>query len=256
MAVIVYCRVSTTNQQQPGHVSLDAQEQQCVEYTVANGLRRPSVVVKEVGSAYNGRQERLDQAIDMLRRGDTLLVSRFDRFGRNIAIATARLMKIQDKGAMLRSVHEEPREFGNAIQAAELEAKVIGINVQRSIAYLRGRGSHIGPAPFGFDVQRVTLPDGVVIRKLVPNGYEQSIKELIRLMCSEDSRAHDILAQVQIILPDADLTHTWVEDADGTHGAFTDGNIATFMNDLGILRRGKRWSAVSVAKADEIIVVD
>ena len=87
--LIGYARTSTTDQQ----AGFDAQ---LVELN-AYGCER---VFKEQVSAVATREE-LDRAIDMLRKGDKLVVTKLDRLARNVMHMGELLQQVETKGAGL-----------------------------------------------------------------------------------------------------------------------------------------------------------
>ncbi len=88
--LIGYARTSTTEQQ----AGLAAQERDLT----GQGVDR---VFKEQTSA-TGPRKALDDALDYLREGDTLIVTRLDRLARSVADLLAITQRIEAKGASLR----------------------------------------------------------------------------------------------------------------------------------------------------------
>lgn len=88
--LIGYARTSTTEQL----AGLAAQERDLT----GQGVDR---VFKEQTSA-TGPRKALDDAIDYLREGDTLIVTRLDRLARSVADLLAITQRIEAKGASLR----------------------------------------------------------------------------------------------------------------------------------------------------------
>jgi site-specific DNA recombinase len=85
----IYLRVSTDEQAQDGHVSLDVQRLRCQEYAQRHGM----VIVAEyvdVESAYEGRRLQFQQMLQDAEAGRFrhIIVFRADRFSRDVADAS------------------------------------------------------------------------------------------------------------------------------------------------------------------------
>lgn len=158
-SVYLYERVSTKNQNEPefGRVGLDTQNNILLKFALDKGLIIKDTI-REVGSAYKGKQELLPRLIRKLRKDDCIMVYSVSRFCRNITNGRSMLSQISDKGAYVYSVTEDvysnDDRFLLLLKAAEDESTNIGIKVRDSIARIRQQGGHIGPAPFGRMITR------------------------------------------------------------------------------------------------------
>ena len=93
--LVGYARVSTQDQ------NLDLQ----IEALKKAGVKPDNLHVEKL-SATSKNRPALDNAIRDLRRGDTLLVWRLDRFARSMRDLYARLDRVYAKGARFRSITE------------------------------------------------------------------------------------------------------------------------------------------------------
>src|SRR5208282_5599564 len=107
-AAIIYCRVSSPGQDSgPGHVSLDNQEQSCVEFCKNNKLEILEIV-REISSAKDiSKQKALNRIARQILPGTVLIFYNINRFSRNIMQALTLINKIQAKGAEVYSVIEK-----------------------------------------------------------------------------------------------------------------------------------------------------
>lgn len=92
--VYAYCRVSTAGQRAYGN-SLDDQRGQLL-------ARYPNaVVVAETYSGYKDERPLFDELIGKLRKGDTLVVTKLDRFSRNLEKGVRTLKELSKRGVRL-----------------------------------------------------------------------------------------------------------------------------------------------------------
>jgi DNA invertase Pin-like site-specific DNA recombinase len=181
--VIGYRRVSTDAQSESG-AGLDAQLT-TIE-SVAARLNLPLLAVHDdaglSGSLPLEQRPALLAAIDALRAGDVLAVSRRDRLGRD-ALHTAMIQRlVERKGARIVSPDapdtNDPasRLLTQLLDAfAEFERQIIRQRTRSAMAAARSKGRRVGHVPFG----RRVSSDG---RHLEPNPDEQAVlREIHRL---------------------------------------------------------------------------
>jgi len=240
---VIYCRVSTEIQAK--ELSLDLQKKVCKDFATAKDL----VVSKtyyEVGSAYHGNQPQLKLLMNKLKAGMTIVVYAMDRFTRNLDLGKYLLDKIAKKKCQLISVTGESNQL-EAIRIAQCEAEALGRRIRDRVTYLRNLGSHIGPAPYGYNIRNVKQKrTKVTLRKLLTNDVEMEVVQLILLMRNEDALANDIISQVQIIKgPEFNVEDMVIGEGGVCH--FT--TISQFLNDLEIKYRGDtQWTPAKVSK--------
>lgn len=238
----IYCRVSTETQAQ--ELSLDLQKKVCKDFATANKLV-VSKVYTEVGSAYHGNQPQLKTLMSKLKPGMTILVYAMDRFTRNADLGSYLLDRIAAKKCRLVSITGEADQLG-AIKNAQAEAEALGRRVRDRVEFMRRAGSHIGPAPFGYEIKEVpNKKKNITIRRLIDNDDELLIVELISMMRNEDTTADEIFNQVRLIKGD---NYNLDELDIGEQGVCQYTTIAQFLNDLGIYCRGRLWTGAKVSK--------
>lgn len=186
---IIYCRVSTYNQDniQSGRVSLLTQEANCRTY--ANSINLPIYsVLREIQSGRNIlKQQGLIGLVNSLQKNNLLLVWDVSRFTRDVQGGTAIINKIKNKGAAIYFVNDDillnsecdskiQKNFDTLLNYSRMESDIISrrIKSQRQVRSLMGSYSG-GAAPYGY---HITISNG--IRKLTNNKEEQDIIKFIK----------------------------------------------------------------------------
>lgn len=177
MATIAYLRVSTEQQAQSG-AGLDAQLDACAR--IAGDLA--SVYRDEGVSGKTGLDKRpaLLVAIAELGKGDTLIVAKRDRLGRDPLVVAMIEAAVKRKGAKIVSAAGEGTDsdmptdilMRRMVDAfAEYERLVIGARTKAALQAKKQRGERTGSIPYGF-----RCDDGV---NLVKDDLEQEALTLI-----------------------------------------------------------------------------
>ncbi len=141
--ILGYARTSTTEQ----IAGLEAQERDLQ----AAGVER---IFREQTSSVGARAQ-LDAALDYLRDGDALVVTKIDRLARSVADLCAIVARIERKGASLRilamnldTASPTGRLVLNVIgSVAQFEREVMLERQRESIAKAKGEGKYKGRAP-------------------------------------------------------------------------------------------------------------
>jgi len=178
MATIAYLRVSTAAQSESG-AGLDAQHDACLR--VAGELA--GVFRDEGVSGKTGLDKRpaLLEAIAELSKGDTLIVAKRDRLGRDPLVVAMIEAAIKRKGARIVSAAGEGTDSDSPTDIlmrrmvdafAEYERLVIGARTRAALQAKKARGERTGSIPYGF-----RCDDGV---NLVPDDVEQEAIAMIR----------------------------------------------------------------------------
>jgi len=212
------CRVSTKEQSGDTHVSLEAQEQElskaAVNGVLAYGTRLKTIKISK--SAYTGIPSELQNIGECAQRGDNIYIYRVDRLSRNIVKYLDFLEEIANKGVNIYafseniSYNKNKTQFIQGILDAQKESEAIGARVRLAIKRKRERGDEqIGGLPYGKCYKRSENGTMKVIDKL----SEQSIIKRIKRMAK---------------------TKTSLK------------NIATKLNEDGIRKKNKPWTASSV----------
>ena len=211
------CRVSTKEQAGDTNVSLEAQEQELTSF--ANKQTNPNTRLKTIKiskSAYTGIPSELQNIGECSQRGDNIYIYRVDRLSRNIVKYLDFLEEIANKGVIIYafseniSYNKNKTQFIQGILDAQKESEAIGARVRLAIKRKRERGDEqIGGLPYGKCYKRTENGTMKVIDKL----SEQSIIKRIKRMAK---------------------TKTSLK------------NIATKLNEDGIRKKNKPWTASSV----------
>ncbi len=212
MATIAYLRVSTGQQVQSG-AGLDAQHDACLR--VAGEL--VSVYRDEGVSGKTGLDKRpaLLEAIAELGKGDTLIVAKRDRLGRDPLVVAMIESAVQRKGARIVSAAGEGTDSDSPTDIlmrrmvdafAEYERLIIGARTKAALQAKKARGERTGSIPYGY-----RCDDGV---NLIKDELEQAAIEVIKEM---NDRGLSLR------------------------------NIAMRLERLGYLPRGKSWHPQSIS---------
>ena len=155
MATLAYLRVSTTSQAESG-AGLDAQHDACLR--VAGELA--GVYRDEGVSGKTGLDKRpaLLEAISDLGKGDTLIVAKRDRLGRDPLAVAMIEAAVARKGARIVSAAGEGTDSDSPTDIlmrrmvdafAEYERLVIGARTRAALQAKKVRGERTGSIPYG-----------------------------------------------------------------------------------------------------------
>ena len=178
MTTFAYLRVSTEQQSQSG-AGLDAQHDACLR--VAGELA--GVYRDEGVSGKTGLDKRpaLLEAIAQLSKGDTLIVAKRDRLGRDPLVVAMIEAAVTRKGARIVSAAGEGTDSDSPTDIlmrrmvdafAEYERLVIGARTRAALQAKKARNERTGSVPYGF-----RCDDGV---NLVPDDVEQEAIAMIQ----------------------------------------------------------------------------
>jgi DNA invertase Pin-like site-specific DNA recombinase len=141
--LIGYCRTSTVEQV----AGLEAQERDLK----AAGVER--IFAEQTSSV--GPRQHLDAALDFIRTGDVLVVTKLDRLARSVSDLCSIVSRIEDKGASLRILAMNldtgtptGRLMLNVIgSVAQFEREMMLERQREGIAKAKGEGRYKGRAP-------------------------------------------------------------------------------------------------------------
>ena len=178
MATIAYLRVSTTSQADSG-AGLDAQHDACLR--VAGELA--GVYRDEGVSGKTGLDKRpaLLEAIGELGKGDTLIVAKRDRLGRDPLVIAMIEASVSRKGARIVSAAGEGTDSDSPTDIlmrrmvdafGEYERLIIVARTKAALQAKKQRGERTGSIPYG-----KRLADNGV--DLIPDESEQEILSVI-----------------------------------------------------------------------------
>ena len=185
MAAVIYTRVSTAEQAESG-AGLNAQTDACLAFAKQQGLTVTGIFSDEgiSGTLDIERRPGILAAIDSLKKGDVLLVSKRDRLGRDVVlIKLIERMVAKHKAsihALNGAIGDSPEAmFMNGILdlSSAYEVQIIRARTKAALAAKRARNERMGKLPFGF-----TTHDGV---HLAPCPEEQSILQRIATLRAE-----------------------------------------------------------------------
>ncbi|MGF1628538.1 MAG: recombinase family protein [Kiloniellaceae bacterium] len=140
-----YARTSTLDQK----ASIEAQ----VRDLTAAGCEK--LFAEQVSSVDVERREKLSQALDFIREGDTLVVTRLDRLARSVAHLLAITDALKDKGANLRILNmgiDTSTPTGKLMLTvlggiAEFEREIMLERQREGIAKAQAAGKYKGRKP-------------------------------------------------------------------------------------------------------------
>lgn len=197
------CRVSTTDQSRPGHVSLGAQASLLKRKAIANyGYTTRIKVIEISASAYKGIPSKLYEVAQWANSDDSVFIYRVDRLSRNIIKYLAFIEEMNDHGVDIYAVDEDlwyrtkRIEFIQAILDGQKESAAISKRVRLSIQARRERGDeHFGSCKYGKHLVREfgNPDDRLVIRD---NESEMAIIKLITQARADGSTTNMIVKQL------------------------------------------------------------
>jgi DNA invertase Pin-like site-specific DNA recombinase len=168
-SVVAYCRVSTDQQADSG-LSIEAQREQLVSFTIASGLELVGLFIDAGISGAKDETERpgLREALAAITEGraDALVVSKRDRLARDMSLAGYIETTVKRAGGELIVLDEQdvsPITKCVMRMVAEIERELASQRTRLAMKALRAQGKHCGSTPYGY-----TIVDG----KLEPKAGE------------------------------------------------------------------------------------
>ena len=252
---VIYARCSTPSQNQNNGTSLHTQIAECMNYCKQNNFEITEVI-SEIVSGHNGNKQTYNTILEKYKNTN-VIISDPSRLSRNIADAAKFLdncNKIKNKVHSVRDkiICDSPHNnklFTNLIYDAMIESNTISKRIRSSINIRRKMGSHIGMAPYGYNIKHVLdLNTGMKIRKLVENPVEMKIIKLINLMYYGCTSKQFYTALYNV---DSDCIYK-LEDNTGCpidtiyYGNAWPFNIAAVLNECNIDYRDKNWKSSDI----------
>ena len=168
-SVVAYCRVSTDQQADSG-LSIEAQREQLVSFTIASGLELVGLFIDAGISGAKDETERpgLREALAAITEGraDALVVSKRDRLARDMSLAGYIETTIKRAGGELIVLDEQdvsPITRCVMQMVAQIERELASQRTRLAMKALRDQGKHCGSTPYGYEIM-----DG----KLTPRADE------------------------------------------------------------------------------------
>jgi site-specific DNA recombinase len=202
MRVILYCRVSTTDQADNG-VSLEAQEAKLTAYASLYDLEVASTVSDAGESAKSLNRPGLQRALAMLRRGeaDGLAVVKLDRLTRSIADWQSLIDDFfgERAGKQLFSVADsiDTRTAAGRLvlnvllSVAQWERETTGERTKEALRHKIRNCERVGKVRFGYDL----ADDGST---LLPNESEQATILLMQELRNDGYSLRRIAAELTV----------------------------------------------------------
>ena len=250
---IIYCRVSSAAQKEG--VSLDVQEQVCIEYCQRQGWK-VSLIIKETASATDTKkQKQLLKAIQDHKAEKVttkLIVYNISRFSRNVSKGLDLARQMRDQNLHLVSSMEMidvSSAFGeynltNLLNSAEFESKLIGKRVKDALDKKKSDGHQIGKPPYGSRVEKIDEK-----RKFVPDIAEQKVIEFIKLCRTPGTFLKNLNSSIQGICDEQYFTPIVLNTrTKKLVEALSFDNIAELLTEYKILHRQSCWSSAAISR--------
>jgi len=172
MTTIGYLRVSTDEQ------DLLQQEHLLLKYAQKNQMKIDSFIRVEVSTRKSLRERRIEELLESVSGGDTVIVAELSRLGRNMFQTLELINKMSEMGVKLIFVRQpELSTTGShaklllAIYSyfAEAERDFISLRTKQGMASARAQGKHVGRPKGSRDKNRALDP------------YREQIRDYLQL---------------------------------------------------------------------------
>jgi DNA invertase Pin-like site-specific DNA recombinase len=183
MKVIGYIRVSTDKQ------DLDKQHHLLLDYAQKQGLRIDEFIEVEISSRKNAKERRIEELVEKLDTGDTLIVAELSRLGRNMLETLNIINQLSESGVKIIFVRQpELSTTGShaklllAIYSyfAEAEREYISLRTKQGLAAAKAQGQQLGRPKGSKNKERVLDPHRDQLRKFLQLGLNlAAIRQII-----------------------------------------------------------------------------
>ena len=194
MPTLAYLRVSTDQQTQSG-AGLDAQLDACTRAAgTLDGVYRDEGVSGKTGL---DKRPALLELISALDQGDTLIVAKRDRLGRDPLVVAMIESAVKRKGARIVSAAGEGTDSDSPTDIlmrrmvdafAEYERLIIGARTKAALQAKKVRGERVGQLPYGY-----RCDDGI---NLIPDADEQDVIQQVKQLQTEGLSLRAIAARL------------------------------------------------------------
>ena len=173
---IAYLRVSTALQ------DADNQKLGIVEYTYAEGLQPVEFIAETTSGKTPIEERKLQQVIDSMVKGDTLIVSELSRLGRNMVEVMFVLDQLIKKGCRVHAVkggYRLDQSLSSKIlsmvllMAAKIERELISQRTKEALAKRKAEGKRLGRPKGSYGVSKLDQYENE-IRKLLSHGVAKA----------------------------------------------------------------------------------
>ncbi|MCH7552547.1 MAG: recombinase family protein [Chloroflexi bacterium] len=215
-----YRRVSTLEQSDERHVSLETQSARINAYCRASNLLSVGFYT-DVASGRRDDRRQYQEMVDFAGGGgaEVIVVQYLDRFGRNPKEILRRVWDLQDKGVEVVATDEDIKEEMILLIRAGMagaESKRTSERVRATMAQAVRKGVHVGRRPYGYRA----------IRKLTPAGKARVTR------WEQDGDEAPVVRRMYEMAVERNLGYKGIADAlyaDGVPG-----------------REGKKWSSSTI----------
>ena len=247
MTNILYCRVSTTKQQQ----SLFHQKDLSLSILNSKNILIHKVY-QEVSSAYKGKQIKLNEIFNNHKNAN-LYILNISRFSRNLENAINFIKIAKEKNITIFFIDEDlntnsfehQHRIRSKLSLSQYESEMIGERTRKRSRMMRDMGYQLGNPKYGFKKSNKRA-------RFEHNKKEQSIINLVNTLHKSTSSTvvNKALKQVNVSFDpieflDSDGT-TVINDFDKTN-TLNYQSIADLLNDYGIKKRQREWTSNSVS---------
>jgi len=252
---IIYVRVSTLDQ------NTEAQQDKCEDFCFNHRLYIKETVIEKCSAFKCQSQKGLEKIIEE-NKDINLVVYSIDRFSRNI-IKANKLIEIMTKNRInLISVKENislstafgKHEFRKLVSASQLEAELISERVKNSLHYRQKNGFYVGQPPYGYTIFNKKLARDIdeqliikfilttIKKKTTPEKLGNNVLKLLKDIKMEN--AVKTFCPLVITLEDDNFEYRQLNDNEVFVPTFK--SLSEILNDYGIKKRNKPWTANSI----------
>lgn len=174
MKVIAYSRISTDKQ------DLEKQKHLIYEYAVKNKLIIDEFIEIEASARKDAKTRKIDELLEKLNKGDTLLVAELSRLGRNMLETLNTINTLSEKGIKIIFIRQPELSttgsHGKLLLAiysyfAETEREFISVRTKQGLKAAKDKGQLLGrPKGSKNRKQRLLDPHKELIKKFIEMG--------------------------------------------------------------------------------------
>lgn len=210
-----YIRVSTNYQVDDG-LSLEFQEKEIRDYAKANKLELVKIYMDKgkSGRQIKGRKQ-LEEVLEIMKRGDTLLLYTLARLARNSRECKNILYEIDKRGCSFVSIKQKletvtpgGRAFvGMTAVFDELESDIISERVKEGMKMKKEKGEFLGRISYGWKLSNGKGSD------LIEDEEQQKVIKKIKEMKDDREKVKDIIKYlVDNKIPPPKSSKEWTEN--------------------------------------------
>jgi DNA invertase Pin-like site-specific DNA recombinase len=251
---IIFARCSTKHQNEDNLHGFSTQIGICQEYADNYDLNVIEII-KDTCRGHDISKLTINNILDKYEKTN-IIVADPSRLSRNPTDGTNFIIKCLEKKIIFHSArhnistlnNNELKQFVSYIFDANTESQLFSTRIKSTLSLKKKNGSHIGISPYGFQTKKINNKKNYPILKLVNNNDEKNIIQLI-IMLKCGSHIDIFYEKIREIIDDENYVLDGYQGYDYIlYGYYRDDDIATFLNENGILRRNKLWTRCSVNK--------